>query len=102
MARVYEGNVSVAINTKNKIVVKPNAEGKYNQENVTDLEKTCVKVAKDRGALFEPFTPAAQGQNLQLVLLEGYGKSPYMARLPEQDEESKLKSARRKVEILDV
>jgi|TARA_R100001530_G_C4263103_1_gene141050 hypothetical protein len=112
MARLFTGNVSVALNTKNKIVVKPNSEGKYNQENVTDLVKACNKAAtdlKDRGTAdepvtFKPFTPprltAEELKTLQPVLLEGYGKSPYIAMLPEQD--AKASTTRRKVEILDV
>ena len=112
MARLYTGNVSVALNTKNKIVVKPNADGKYNQENVGDLVKACKKAAidlKDRGTAdepvgFKPFTPprltAEEQKTVQPVLLEGFGKSPYIAMLPEQDE--KASSTRRKVEILDV
>ena len=112
MARLFTGNVSVALNTKNKIVVKANAEGKYNQENVGDLHKAMTKAAidlKDRGTAdepvkFAPFTPprltAEEIKTIQPVLLEGFGKSPYMAMLPEQDE--KASSTRRKVEILDV
>ena len=83
MARLYTGNVSVALNTKNKIVVKPNADGKYNQENVGDLVKACKKAAidlKDRGTAdepvgFKPFTPprlTAEEQRLfNLYCLKG-------------------------------
>ena len=112
MSRLFTGNVSVALNTKNKIVVKPAVDGKYNQENVKDLHTACTKAAidyKDRGTAdepvaFKPFTPdrltADELKNVQPVLLEGYGKSPFIAMLPPQD--AKSAGTRRKVEILDV
>ena len=85
MARIYNGNVEVILNTKNKITVRANAEGKFNQENVADLHTTMVGFAKQHSAELNFFTPDSNAKDLSPVLLSGRGNSPYMAMLPTKE-----------------
>lgn len=85
MARIYNGNVEVILNTKNKITVRANAEGKFNQENVTDLHTAMVGYAKKHSAELNFFTPDSNAKDLSPVLLSGRGNSPYMAMLPTKE-----------------
>jgi hypothetical protein len=96
MAQIYDGPVSIIKNTVNKITVKADSEGKYSQENVSELYADMKKHNKAiAGSILAPFTPEPQGKNLQPVLLSGRGNTPYLSLLPEQDEKSK--NARKRV-----
>ena len=88
MARIYSGNVEVILNTKNKITVRANAEGKFNQENVAELHKAMVGYAKQHTAELSFFTPDSTVKDLSPVLLSGRGNSPYVAMLPTKDGDS--------------
>lgn len=85
MARIYNGNVEVILNTKNKITVRANEAGKFNQENVTDLHTAMVGYAKKHDAELNFFTPDNNAKDLAPVLLSGRGNSPYMAMLPAKE-----------------
>jgi len=97
MAQIYDGSVSIIKNTVNKITVRADSEGKYNQENVSDLYADMKKHNKAiAGSILNPFSPEPQGKDLQPVLLSGRGNSPYLALLPKQDE----KTAKLRVQVL--
>ena len=85
MARIYNDNVEVILNTKNKITVRANATGKFNQKNVDELHKAMVGYAKQHGAELNFFTPDTKAKDLSPVLLAGRGNSPYVAMLPTKE-----------------
>jgi len=100
MAQIHDGTVSIIKNTVNKITVKADSEGKYSQENVSELYADMKKHNKAiDGSILAPFTPEPNAKDLQPVLLSGRGNSPYLALLPEQDE--KTVQARKRVVVLD-
>ena len=89
MAQIYDGTVSIIKNTVNKITVKADGEGKFSQENVSELYTEMKKHNKAiDGSILAPFTPEPNGKNLQPVLLSGRGNTPYLSLLPEQDEKT--------------
>jgi len=88
MARIYSGNVEVILNTKNKITVRANDSGKFNQENVKDLYTAMVGYAKTHTAELNFFTPDSTVKDLSPVLLSGRGNSPYVAMLPTKEDGS--------------
>lgn len=98
MARIYSGNVEVILNTKNKITVRANADGKFNQENVNELHEAMVGYAKQHNAELNFFTPDSKAKDLSPVLLSGRGNSPYVAMLPTKEEGAK--SSRPTVTVL--
>jgi len=98
MARIYSKNVDIILNTKNKITVRANAEGKFNQENVVDLHETMVKLAKKHDAELSFFTPDTKATDLSPVLLAGRGNSPYVAMLPTK--EASTTASRPQVQVL--
>ena len=46
MAMIFKGNVSIFSNTKGEVVVKADAEGRFNADNAQELYKTVLEVAK--------------------------------------------------------
>ena len=87
MGKLYEGNVEVFANHKTKkINIRPNADGKFNKENVSDLYGVMKKHAdklKYEMNLFVPDTSKAE----QPVLLASlrFGGKPYLAMLENRD-----------------
>ena len=87
MGKIYEGNVEVFANHKTKkINIRPNADGKFNKENVSDLYGVMKKHAdklKYEMNLFVPDTSKAE----QPVLLASlrFGGKPYLAMLEKKD-----------------
>ena len=87
MGKLYEGNVEVFANHKTKkINIRPNADGKFNKENVSDLYGVMKKHAdklKYEMNLFVPDTSKAE----QPVLLASlrFGGKPYLAMLEKRD-----------------
>ena len=91
MAQIYDGTVSIIKNTVNKITTKADSEGKYSQENVSELYADMKKHNKAiDGSILNPFTPEPNGKNLQPVLLSGLGNQPYLALLPEDSKRAGL------------
>lgn len=82
MAKIYEGNVSVFKNTKNKIVVKADPEGQYNAENVDDLAKVMTEVGTANKAEVNFFIPDTSTKDLSACLLVNRWGQPYVAFLP--------------------
>lgn len=81
MAKNYEGNVSVYLNTKNRIVLSEDPTGSYSNDNVEQLHKTMLSLAKKHKAEVKVFKPDPTGTTL--TIKAGYGGKPYLAMLPE-------------------
>ena len=115
-SKLYNGNVSIWQNTKGRLVVEPDDDGAYNNENTTELYSKVDELAdklevprsrvtynKDSGKkvtvdnlFFNPFFPRTLKDGLNLVILEGRGQSPYMALLEERDVDDTTKTTAKK------
>lgn len=82
MAKIYKGQVSVYSNSRNQLVVKPDAEGKFNHENVKELYETMCQLAKKHSMEVRVFKPEAGGDT-PVLMADRWGK-PYIALLPER------------------
>ena len=89
MAKIFQGNVSLIRNTKGDITVVADPDGKFSNENVTDLYNAAQDFAKKLKATIRIFKPEPNG-NTPLLLTSSYGK-PYLALLPESKAPSKAK-----------
>lgn len=90
MAMIYKHNVSVFQNTKGAIVVKRDDQGQFNHENVEELYKTVVALAKKMKVEAKIYKPQANGDT-PLLFSDRYG-NPYIALLPAKEAPSKVKS----------
>jgi len=82
MAKIYEGNVSVYKNTKNKIVVKADPNGQFNADNVSELAKVMTDVGSHHKAEVNFFIPDTSSKDLTACLLVNRWGQPYVAFLP--------------------
>jgi hypothetical protein len=82
MAKIYEGNVSIFKNTKNKIVVKADPEGQYNADSVDGLSKTMTELGTKLKAEVNFFIPETNTGDLKAMLLVNRWGAPYVAFLP--------------------
>lgn len=80
MAKNYEGNVSVYLNTKNRLVLQEDASGEWSNDNVTELWGMLQSLAKKHKADINLFKPDPTGT--ELAIKAGFGGKPYMAMLP--------------------
>jgi len=48
MARIFEGNVSVVLNTRGEIALKRDPQGRFSADNADELYQTMLKLAKER------------------------------------------------------
>ena len=74
MAMIFKGNVSIFSNTKGEVVVKPDAEGRFNAKK----NKLTPRV----------FKPEVTGDT-PILMCDRFGK-PYVALLPERKAPSKV------------
>jgi len=87
MAKIFQGNVSVWVTSTDKVVIKADPEGQYNQGNIDDLVKRMVEVGRKEKAVVNFFIPQptdAKNTGLSPVMLTGRGYLPYIALLPER------------------
>ena len=82
MAKIYQGKVSVFNNSKNELVVKADADGKFDSTNTAELYKTMCELGKKHKLTVRVFKPE-QGGDTQVLMAERWGK-PYVALLPER------------------
>jgi hypothetical protein len=87
MAKIYEGNVSVFKNSKDKIVVKSDPEGNFNAESVNDLVKTMTDIGKREKCEVNFFIPEGNlgDKGITPMLLANRWGQPYVALLPERN-----------------
>lgn len=88
MAMIFKGNVSIFSNTKGEVVVKADAEGRFNADNAQELYKTVLEVAKKNKLTPRVYKPEATGDT-PILMCDRYGK-PYIALLPERKAPSKV------------
>lgn len=89
MAMIYKHNVSVFQNTKGRIVVKRDDEGKFNSENVDELYQQVVAIGKKLKAEVAVYKPQSNGDT-PLLFSDRYG-NPYIALLPAKEAPSKVR-----------
>ena len=82
MAKIYKGKVSVFENTKKEAVVKPDKDGQFDFENVSELYKTMIQVAKDKKLTPRVYKPEAAGDT-PVLMADRWG-NPYLALLTAQ------------------
>ena len=82
MAKIYQGKVSVYNNSKNQLVVKPDDDGKFTQENAAELYSTMVALGKKHKLEVRVYKPEANGDT-PILMADRWGK-PYVALLPER------------------
>jgi hypothetical protein len=80
MAKIYQGKVSVFSNTKNQLIVKPDDEGNFSQENVAELYTTMLTLGKKNKMEVKVYKPEAGGDTA-ILLSDRWGK-PYVSVLP--------------------
>ena len=97
---VYQGNVEVFTNKETKKVnIRPNPEGDFNAENVTDLLAFMVEIGKKVGFKPNVFIPEEfknRTSELVPVLLASkrFAGKPFMAMLtPRTDKGSPIKAS---------
>jgi len=80
MAKIYQGKVSVFSNTKNQLIVKPDDEGNFSQENAAELYKTMLELGKKNKMEVKVYKPEAGGDTA-ILMADRWGK-PYVSVLP--------------------
>ena len=82
MAKIYEVNVSIFKNTKDKIVVKADPNGQFNAESVDTLAKTMTEIGTQKKCEVNFFIPDTNTSDLKAMLLVNRWGQPYVAFLP--------------------
>ena len=94
MAKIYEGNVSVFKNTKNKIVCKADSLGNFNAETVDALVKTMTEIGRREKAEVNFFVPEGNlgDKGMTPMLLANRWGQPYVALLPQRNGTASVKA----------
>ena len=97
MGKLYEGNVELFANhTIKKVNIRPNPEGKFNKENVSELYNKMKEHATRLKYEMNLFVPDANKAEVP-VILQKFGK-PYLAMLDKRDTTSPSK--KNNIEVL--
>ena len=48
MSRIFEGNVSVVLNTKDEVALKRDPNGAWNASNAKELYSKCLEISKSK------------------------------------------------------
>jgi len=83
MAKIYKGKVSVYADTKKRITIKADADGKFDMTNVDDLYTTIKKLSKQHKMEAKVYKPKADGDT-PIIMTDSWGK-PYLAVLPARE-----------------
>jgi hypothetical protein len=89
MAKIYQGKVSVFSNSNKQLVVKPDANGQFDMNNVAELYSTMLTLGKKHKMEVRVFKPEATGDT-PIIMTDRWGK-PYIALLPERKAPSATK-----------
>ena len=86
MGKVYEGNVELFANHKTKkISIRPNPEGKFNKENVSELYNKMKEHATRLKYEMNLFVPDANKAEVPVLLASlRFGGKPYLAMLEDK------------------
>lgn len=98
MAKIYNGTVSVILNTKGQIAVRQDADGKFTHANVQELYDTMVKLGKKMKREVRFYKPEADGDTA-VLMADRWGK-PYIALLPARKAPGELTVTRPAVQKL--
>lgn len=83
-AKLFEGQVSIVLNTKGEIAIKRDPEGKFSAANAAELYSTMMKLAKARKAPVNKYSLfIVDGGTEPVLLVNRYG-NPYIALLPKR------------------
>ena len=86
MGKLYEGNVELFANHKTKKVnIRPNPEGKFNKENVSELYNKMKEHATKLKYEMNLFVPDANKAEVPVLLASlRFGGKPYLAMLEDK------------------
>lgn len=85
-SKVFEGNVSIVLNTKGEIALRKDDDGKFSAENAAECLTTLRKLSKDRKAAINKYSLfVAEGGTEPVLMANRYG-NPYIALLPKRAE----------------
>ena len=101
MGKLYEGNVELFANHKTKKVnIRPNPEGKFNKENVSELYNKMKEHATKLKYEMNLFVPDANKAEVPVLLMNPwFGGKPYLAML-EKRELTNTASKKSDIEVL--
>jgi hypothetical protein len=85
-SKVYDGNVSIVLNTKGEIALRKDDDGKFSAANAAECLTTLRKLAKDRKVAINKYSLfVAEGGTEPVLMANRYG-NPYIALLPKRAE----------------
>ena len=101
MGKLYEGNVELFANHKTKKVnIRPNPEGKFNKENVSELYNKMKEHATKLKYEMNLFVRDANKAEVPVLLMNPrFGGKPYLAML-EKRELTNTASKKSDIEVL--
>ena len=82
----FPRTVSIVLDTKNRIALKADPEGVWNEDNADELALKCAELAKKHKAtpinIYTP-EPSAKDNQYRLMFKRAWGGKPYLAYMPE-------------------
>ena len=84
-SKVFEGGVSIVLNTKGELALKRDPEGKFSASNAKECYDTLRALAKSRKASINKYSLFATDNGTEPVLLANRYGNPYIALLPKRD-----------------
>jgi hypothetical protein len=92
--KLFDGGVSIVLNTKGEIALKRDAEGKFNAGNASECYETMTKLAKARKASINKYSLFVVDSGTEPVLLANRYGNPYIALLPKRADGATVKTAK--------
>jgi hypothetical protein len=90
-SRIFEGNVSVVLNTKGEVALKRDPDGSWNADNAKALAAKMLELAKKHKAPIHKWSYfVADGGKDVLLMADRYG-NPRITVLPPQSDQPKAK-----------
>lgn len=85
-SKVFEGSVSIVLNTKGEIALKKDDDGKFSAVNAAECYKTLTELAKKHKKPVNKYaTFVVEGGTEPVLMANRYG-NPYIALLPKRAE----------------
>lgn len=85
-SKVFDGNVSIVLNTKGEIALKKDVDGKFSAANAAECYAMLKKLAKDRKVAINKYSLFLVDGGTEPALLANRYGNPYIAVLPKQTE----------------
>jgi hypothetical protein len=83
--KLFEGSVSIVMNTKGEIALRRDPEGRFSADNAKECYDTMLKLAKARKAPVNKYSLFIVDGGTEPVLLANRYGNPYIALLPKRD-----------------